>query len=105
MRNPWRVFDRLADREQLDPELQRSCLGRLASMLTFVFIMSCLGIWITAFLLLKDSVAIQTVPAVEQLTCVIFFGGLALAVIIASLAGNLLRRILWRSLGKGRAVR
>ncbi len=88
------------DLEQLDPGLKRSCLGRLASSLTFLFIILALGLWLTFFVLYRDALQSGTQESVllDNATCILFFGGLTLAVVIASLGGNMLRRALWRLL-------
>ncbi len=95
-----RNLGKLSDIDGNDHELKRNCLGRLTSMLAFLFIIFCLTIWITVFLVFKDTSAVQAIPAsiLEQLTCAIFFGGLVLAVIVGSLGGNMLRRASWHTL-------
>lgn len=83
-----------------DARMANSCAGRIVSALTLIFVIACLAVWITAFLLLKDRVFSQTLSGslLTDLTCVTFFGGLALAVIVGALAGNLLRRAFWKRL-------
>jgi len=81
-----------------DPVLERSCGGRIIRALTFISIIVCLGLWITAFVLLKDQVFTGKLSGniLTNLTCLTFFGGLVLAIFFGALAGNLLRRIFWK---------
>jgi hypothetical protein len=100
MKNLLSLFSKPPDLDQFDPELKRSCLGRLASISTFVFIIFCVGVWITGFLLLKDTPAMQSIPPgwLDQVNCLAFFGGLVLAVLVSGLGANMLRRALWKIL-------
>ena len=63
---------------------------------------SCLGLWITAFLLLKDRLFTETLAenVLTNLTCLTFFGGLVVAIFVGALAGNFLRRTFWKILIK-----
>jgi hypothetical protein len=83
-----------------DPALAHSCAGRAINALTFIVVIACLGLWITAFLVMKDQLFPQTVSAavLTNLTCLTFFGGLIAAVFIGALAGNYLRRTAWKIL-------
>ena len=85
---------------QSDRVLERSCAGRIVSALTFIVIIICLALWITAFLLLKDRLFTETLTGniLTNLTCVTFFGGLVVAVFVGALAGNFLRRAFWKML-------
>jgi hypothetical protein len=87
---------------QADRALEHSCAGRVVSALTFIVVVFCLGLWITAFLLLKDELFVQTFTGnvLTNLTCIVFFGGLVLAVFVGALAGNFLRRAFWKLLVK-----
>ena len=104
MKKPFSLFGMTPDLDQFDPELKRSCLGRLASISAFIFIITCVGLWITGFLLLRDTPAMQAVPAgwLDQVNCLAFFGGLVLAILVSGLGGNMLRRTLWRILVRKR---
>jgi hypothetical protein len=86
-----------------DPGLERSCAGRILSALTFIIVIVCLGLWITAFLLLKDQIFAETPSgnSLTDLTCLIFFGGLVTAILVGALAGNFLRRVFWKILNRG----
>ncbi len=95
-----RLTGAMPDLEQIDPALKRSCLGRLASSLTLLFIVLALGIWLTFFVLYRDSLPADSAQRnlLDNMTCLLFFGGLTLAILLASLGGNLLRRALWQFL-------
>jgi hypothetical protein len=99
----WRS-SKASIRTENDPGLERSCAGRILSSLTFIVIIVCLGLWITAFLLLKDRLFTETLPGsiFTNLTCLTFFGGLAIALIIGALAGDFLRRAFWKRLTRRR---
>jgi hypothetical protein len=81
-----------------DPALRHSCAGRFINALTFIVIIICLGSWITAFLLLKDRLFSEALSEniLTNLTCLTFFGGLAMSIFIGAWAGNTLRRIFWK---------
>ena len=83
-----------------DPALEHSCAGRILSALTFIVVIFCLGLWITAFLLLKDRLFTETLSGniLTNLTCLTFFGGLVIAISVGALAGNSLRRAFWKML-------
>jgi hypothetical protein len=79
-------------------KLKDSVSERVLSSATFVIVIICLGLWITFFLLLKDQLVTETISGISltNLTCLIFFGGMVIAIIVGALAGNLLRRIFWK---------
>jgi hypothetical protein len=87
-----------------DPGLERSCTGRILSSLTFIVVIFCLALWITIFLLLKDRLFTETLSGniFTNLTCLIFFGGLATAIFVGAQAGNFLRRTYWRRMTRKR---
>jgi hypothetical protein len=87
---------------QADRALEHSCAGRVINALTFIVVVSCLGLWITVFLLLKDRLFTQTLTGnvLTNLTCIVFFGGLLVALFVGALAGNFLRRTFWKMLVK-----
>jgi hypothetical protein len=87
---------------QADWALEHTCAGRVISALTFIVVIICLGLWIALFVVFKDQLLTQT-PAgnvVTNLTCIVFFGGLVVALFIGALAGNFLRRTFWKMLVK-----
>jgi len=87
-------------RSQDDPVLENSCGERILSALTFIIVIVCLGLWITAFLLLKDHLFAENFSGniLTNLTCLTFFGGLVIAIFVGALAGNSLRRTFWKML-------
>ena len=87
---------------QTDRALEQTCAGRLINAMMFLFVILCLSLWITVFLLLKDRLFSETLSGnvLTNLTCVTFFGGLTAAIIIGALAGNFLRRVFWKILIK-----
>jgi hypothetical protein len=89
------VADSPANRSQ-----KQSWSGRIVNAFSFIAVIICLGLWITAFILLKDSLfaGIASGNVLTNLTCIIFFGGLASAIFLGMLAGNILRRFFWRSM-------
>jgi hypothetical protein len=60
---------------QADRALEHTCAGRVVSALTFIVVVFCLGLWITAFLLIKDQLFVQTFTGnvLTNLTCIVFF--------------------------------
>ena len=85
---------------QNDPLLEHSRAGRIFSALTLIVVIVCLGLWITAFLLLKDRLFTETFSGnvLTNLTCLAFFGGLVIAIFVGAIAGNFLRREFWKRL-------
>jgi hypothetical protein len=90
--------------DQNDEELANSCAGRIVNAFTFIVILLCLALWITIFLVLKDHLVASSIAGntLTDLTCVIFFGGLVIAIFIGALAGNFMRRTFWRKLSKAK---
>jgi hypothetical protein len=84
----------------------RSCAGRLLNALRFLIVILCLSVWITAFLTVKDRFLTEkfTGNVLTNLTCITFFGGLATAFLIGTLAGNFLRRSFWKYLVKRKKI-
>ena len=74
---------------QNDPEMKRSCAGRIISTLRFIVLIICLGLWIAAFALLQDRFSAQTVSGniLTNLKCLTFFGGLVIAIFVGSAGG------------------
>jgi hypothetical protein len=95
----WRSGKEIAT-SQADRALEHTCAGRVVSALAFIVVVFCLGLWITVFLLLKDQLFPQTLSGnvLTNLTCIVFFGGLVVALFVGALAGNFLRRAFWKLL-------
>ena len=98
--NRLRKLGALKEAERLEPALRRTCLGRVASISTFLVIILCLVAWVIVFLSLQSSGAQQSIPGtiLPQVMCIAFFGGLVFVALVGGLLGNILRRILWRIL-------
>lgn len=85
-------------------DLQRTLIGRVVSALTFSSVVVCLGLWITGFLVFRQS-GIQASVSSSQFTdlsCVTFFGGLVVAMGVGAMLGNFLRRVLWKWMMRAR---
>ena len=95
----WKAGTRV-DPEIKDQALSHSCAGRVVSALTFIVIILCLAVWTTVFLLLKDHLFSEIFSGnlLTDLTCILFFGGLAVAILVGAMAGNFLRRAFWKML-------
>jgi len=87
---------------QADRALEHSCAGRVVSAITFIVVVFCLGLWITFFLLLREKMFTQTLSSylLTNVSCLVFFGGLVVALFIGALVGNFLRRAFWKMLVK-----
>lgn len=87
---------------QADRALEHTCAGRVVSALTFIVIVFCLGLWITAFILFNDRLLSDTFTGnvLTNVTCIVFFGGLVVSLFVGALAGNFLRRAFWKLLVK-----
>jgi hypothetical protein len=84
--------------------LDRSLAVRILNTLTFIVVVILLGLWIIAFLVLKDDLLTKTLSGnlLTNLSCLIFFGGLVLSIFIGALIGNLLRRVFWKMWMQGK---
>jgi hypothetical protein len=73
-----------------DPVIDHSCAGCILKALTFYIIIIFLGLWTTAFLLVKDHFFRAPLPGntLMDLTCVTFFGDLLISIFVGALAGN-----------------
>ena len=82
--------------------LQRSWIGRAINAISFMMVIIVLALWTTFFVILRDSLAVSSLPSgvLMALNCFAFFGGLVCAIIIGGWFGNALRRIFWRLLIK-----
>ncbi len=71
--------------------------------LNFVVMIIFLGVWITGFIFLDQYLNASSLPGnvLTNLSCLSFFGGLIIALLIAAIAGNLLRRFLWKPTSSG----
>jgi hypothetical protein len=87
---------------QNDPFWENSFGARILNALTLIIVITCLGLWITAFLLLKDQLFSKTLTGtiLTDLTCITFFGGLAIAIVVGGAAGNFLRRTFWKMIDR-----
>jgi hypothetical protein len=96
----WKSGKKIAA-SQTDRALEHTCAGRVVSALTFIVVVLCLGLWITIFLLVNQYFA-QTLSAnwLTNVSCIVFFGGLVVAIFVGALAGNFLRRAFWKMLVK-----
>ena len=102
--DPLRNLGRMAANTQVDHALRHSCLGRIASMVTGLVIILCMGLWVGIFLLVGKTGLAKMIP--ENMISVglgiAFFGGILIAIIIGGLVGNALRRIFWGILRRRR---
>jgi hypothetical protein len=97
----WRSGKEIAT-SQADRALEHTCAGRVVSALAFIVVVFCLGLWISIFLLLRDQLFTQTLSGyvLTNLTCIVFFGGLVVALFVGAMVGNFLRRAFWKLLVK-----
>ncbi len=81
-----------------------SLAGRVVNALTLVTVIFCLALWITAFLLFKESLPLSggSNNLFTDLSCLTFFGGLALSIGIGAFLGSISRRFLWKKLARRR---
>ncbi|HHS96555.1 MAG TPA: hypothetical protein ENK08_01425 [Chloroflexi bacterium] len=80
---------------EADRVLRHSCIGRIVSMLTFLFIVICIVVY---GLLVYGLYRIGLAERLGSMLSVGFFVGLILAVVAAGLVGNWLRNRIWRFL-------
>jgi len=89
----------LAAANQADRALQRTCIGRIVSLLTLIFIFLCGGGYLLALWGLHAAGVLDQLPGSIRggLIAGIWLGLLA-AIVLAGLIGNWIRRRLWRAL-------
>jgi fumarate reductase subunit D len=92
------IFGKENPTSQAEQELLNTCAGRMASVMTYFVLIVCLGVWITFFLLIKDYLSAQPLSnnVINNLTCIMFFGGLVLAFFVGAMIGNFVRRAFWK---------
>jgi hypothetical protein len=92
-----------APKKEMDEN--RSLAGRVANALAFIAVIFCLALWITAFLIFRESLPPSGVSSIlfTDLSCLTFFGGLALSIGIGAFLGNISRRFLWKKHTHSRA--
>ncbi len=84
---------------QVDRALRRSCIGRIVSLLTLIFILACVAVYGLGALALNRAGLTEYLPeAVGSAATVAFFIGLIGCIVVAGLIGNWLRRLAWRAL-------
>lgn len=102
MENWWRNLRRvgtLAAVDEADRALQRTCIGRIVSLLTLIFIVLCVILYGGAFLVLNASgIGGQLRQAAGGILTAGLCMGFFLAITLAGLIGNWLRRRIWRAL-------
>lgn len=97
---PKKGIEVLSERSQ--GILERTFTGRLINMMKFMIIIIFLGFWIAWFLVIKDTLFNGKVreTIATDLTCITFFGGLVISIILGSIAGDIVRRFFWKLLIK-----
>jgi hypothetical protein len=85
--------------DQVDHAIQRSCIGRIVSLLTLLFILlfGCSYLLI-GLVLSRTRLGDLASDALSKVLVVGFVVGLLLCIIVAGLIGNWLRRLIWSSL-------
>jgi len=85
--------------DQVDHAIQRSCIGRIVSLLTLLFILlfGCSYLLI-GLLLARSGLGDLASGSLIKALVIGFVVGLLLCIIVAGLVGNWLRRLIWRAL-------
>ncbi len=104
-RRNLRRLGTLAAADEVDRALQRTCIGRIVSMLTLIFIVLCVLIYGGALLALDATGLRERLPASGGVLTAGACVGLFLAIILAGLIGNWLRRLFWQALLRRRRDR
>ncbi|MGQ9600921.1 MAG: hypothetical protein ACUVWZ_16110 [Anaerolineae bacterium] len=92
-----RWLGRLAAAEQIDRTLERSCIGRIVSLVILITMVACVGLWVgIAWLVNKAGLSGAASKLPGPVFPCLFFGGLILCIVIGGLVGNWLRRLAWR---------
>lgn len=79
--------------------VERSCIGRIVGMLTFIFIVLYVALYgLMWYGLTRSGIAKQLPQPIGGALGMSLFVGLFVAIILAGLVGNWLRRRLWHAL-------
>ena len=93
----------LAAANRTDRALERTCIGRIVSLLTLIFIVLCVGLDVVTFYALDRKGLFDTVPqSVRPVLMVGLMMSFVVDIVLAGLIGNWLRRRIWRLLMRGR---
>jgi len=103
LRDKWqsnlRRLGTLAAVDMVDRTLQRSCIGRIVSMLTLIFIVLCIALYALMWYGLTRAGLAERLPQpIGGALGLSLFGGFFVAIILAGLIGNWLRRRIWHLL-------
>jgi len=92
-----RRLGKVAVARQVDRTLQRSCIGRVVSLVMLLTMVACVSLWVGAAWLVNQAGLSDAVSGLPEpvLPCA-FFGGILLCIVIGGLVGNWLRRLVWR---------
>jgi hypothetical protein len=93
----------LAAANRADRALRRTCIGRIVSLLTLIFIVLCVGLDVLTFYALDRRGLLDTLPqSVRPVLIVGLMMSFVVDIVLAGLIGNWLRRRIWRLLMRGR---
>jgi hypothetical protein len=95
-----RSLGKMSFASETDRVIQRSCVGRIVSMLTFFFITGCIILYGILFYFLYKGGILQTSWAEQSMPYVAaaIFCSFILVIVVAGLIGNALRNFFWRLL-------
>lgn len=98
-RQNLRQLGTIAAASEVDRALQHSCIGRIVGLLTFIFIVLCIVLYALIWYgLIKTGLAEQLPQPIGGALGMSIFVGFFVAIILAGLIGNWLRRLIWRLL-------
>jgi uncharacterized membrane protein len=85
--------------DQVDHAIHRSCIGRIVSLLTLLFILlfGC-SYLLVGLLLSRTHLSDLSSGALSKALVIGFVVGLLLCIIVAGIIGNWLRHLIWRAL-------
>ncbi len=85
--------------DQVDWALERTCIGRIVSLLTLFFIVLCVGLYgLMLYGLYRLGLTERLPESVRTVLGLGLFAGFFVAIILAGLIGDWLRRRIWRLL-------
>lgn len=94
-----REVGRMAAVSEIDRALERSCIGRIVGMFTLIFIVLCIALYALMWYgLTKTGMAERLPQPIGASLGMSIFVGLIVAIVLAGLIGNWLRRRIWRLL-------
>lgn len=103
LKNNLGKLGKITAANQADRTLRKSCIGRIVSLLTLIFLLSCGCLYASGgYWLYQGGWADKFPNTAEKIMLIGFIVGFFACIIVAGLIGNWLRKQIWKILLKRR---